>query len=500
LQLTGVAVRPAAREEATKGYQWLRRPRRLLALLDGFAGAVALVSLMGLTGIYPMTDVPAERTADLAVGLIVVITLILGFRNGQYTSSRRLSRIRDAGKLATFLGVATSVVALVVIVTKGFFVGSLEFSRLLVGASLAIFLFVGMTSRVILAIRQRALFVKGEAFCKCLVLGGGHAAHDFVEFVNRRPWLGVACVGQLAYYSPEDDDLVAGIQTASSIGPTYEGFENLDRIWCSSGASEVVVALDPEDHGLLAGITKVLSLAHVPFRVVPSLFEESYRAAELLGYAELPVVDVDVDPLNMVERLFKRIMDIVVSSAVLIVGCIPTLLLIAAIKLDSRGPVLYKQRRIGKNGRRFDMYKFRTMVAKADTMVDDLEHANEKSTNGQLFKIKEDPRITRVGRILRKWSLDETPQIINVLKGEMSWVGPRPPLPREVENYHSEHYCRLKGLPGMTGLWQVSGRSELSFEQMVMLDKYYLDNWSIRMDLSILARTVFVVLARRGAY
>ena len=114
--------------------------------------------------------------------------------------------------------------------------------------------------------------------------------------------------------------------------------------------------------------------------------------------------------------------------------------------------------------------------------------------------MKDDPRITRVGRFLRKWSLDELPQMINVYKGEMSLVGPRPPLPREVENYQSEHYCRLKGLPGITGLWQVSGRSDLSFDEMVKLDKYYLDNWSLRLDLSIMLKTFVVVLARRGAY
>jgi lipopolysaccharide/colanic/teichoic acid biosynthesis glycosyltransferase len=139
-------------------------------------------------------------------------------------------------------------------------------------------------------------------------------------------------------------------------------------------------------------------------------------------------------------------------------------------------------------------------VSNADALIEDLEDKNEKSANGQLFKIKDDPRVTRVGRFLRKWSLDELPQIINVYKREMSLVGPRPPLPREVEHYCSEHYCRLKGLPGITGLWQVSGRSDLSFDEMVKLDKYYLDNWSLRLDLSIMLKTIVVVLARRGAY
>ena len=205
-------------------------------------------------------------------------------------------------------------------------------------------------------------------------------------------------------------------------------------------------------------------------------------------------------PLNRVERVFKRALDLGVSSVLLVLGSIPGLLLLAAIKLDSRGPVFYKQQRVGKNGRRFFMYKFRTMVSNADALLEELEDKNEKGTNGQLFKMKADPRITRVGRFLRKWSLDELPQMINVYKGEMSLVGPRPPLPREVENYHSEHYCRLKGLPGITGLWQVSGRSDLSFDEMVKLDRYYLDNWSLRLDLGIMLKTFLVVLARKGAY
>jgi exopolysaccharide biosynthesis polyprenyl glycosylphosphotransferase len=428
--------------------------------------------------------------------------MVLGFRNGQYTHSRRLMRLGDPGKLATHLLIATSVIALLAFATKGFFFGSLDFSRLLVGSSLAIFFVLGASARVGLAIRQRSLFMSGVAFRRVLVLGDGQAARDFTAFLAKRPWLGVACVGRLEYGAPNQDVTAApfGPKAPVRISPTYEGLDNLDRVWTACGASEVVVALDPSEHALLPEITKLLSVAHVSFRVVPSLFEESYLSAELLGYGELPVIDVDVDPLNQVERAFKRALDVGVSSVLLVLGCIPCLVLLAAIKLDSRGPVFYKQPRVGKNGRRFLMYKFRTMVSNADALIEDLEDKNEKSANGQLFKIKDDPRVTRVGRFLRKWSLDELPQVINVYKREMSLVGPRPPLPREVEHYCSEHYCRLKGLPGITGLWQVSGRSDLSFDEMVKLDKYYLDNWSLRLDLSIMLKTIVVVLARRGAY
>ncbi len=495
-------VRAAAREEAALGYEWLRRPRRLLALLDGFAAALALLALLAMSSWRPMADADAAQAADLGVGFILVLTMVLGFRNGQYTNSRRLSRFADPGALATHLLVATSIVALVAFITKGFFVGSLDFSRLLVASSLAIFFVIGASTRVALAMRQRSLFMSGVAFRKVLVLGDGYAAGEFIAFLAKRPWLGVACVGRLEYRPPTEmiNEAPPGPKTPVRISATFEGLENLDRSWTASGASEVVVALDAEDQALLPEVAKLLSVSHVPFRVVPSLFEESYQSAELLGYGELPVIDVDVDPLNRVERAFKRGLDLGVSSVLLVLGCIPCLVLVAALKLDSRGPVFYKQPRVGKNGRRFLIYKFRTMVVNADALLEELADQNEKGTTGQLFKMKADPRITRVGRFLRRWSLDELPQIVNVYKGEMSLVGPRPPLPREVDKYCSEHFCRLKGLPGITGLWQVSGRSNLSFEEMVKLDKYYLDNWSLRLDLTIMFKTIAVVLGRNGAY
>ena len=224
------------------------------------------------------------------------------------------------------------------------------------------------------------------------------------------------------------------------------------------------------------------------------------RSATTLGYGSLPMTDEHVDALDSLQRTLKRALDIVVAGVLMVPGSVCCLLLALVIKLDSPGPVFYKQERVGKNGRHFLMYKFRTMVTNADELLRQLEDKNEKGASGQLFKMQNDPRVTRVGAFLRKWSLDELPQIINVFKGEMSLVGPRPPLPREVAKYEPRHYCRLKGLPGITGLWQVSGRSNLSFEEMVELDRHYLEHWSLHLDLGIMARTVRVVLAREGAY
>ncbi len=163
--------------------------------------------------------------------------------------------------------------------------------------------------------------------------------------------------------------------------------------------------------------------------------------------------------------------------------------------------MIFVQERVGKNGRHFNVYKFRTMVKNAEAKLKELESQNElDGASGRMFKMRRDPRITRVGRVLRKCSLDELPQFVNVLKGDMSVVGPRPPLPREVAQYERDHLYRLRVLPGITGLWQVSGRNELSFEEMVGLDRYYVDNWSLGLDLRIVFKTFAVLLSRKGAY
>jgi lipopolysaccharide/colanic/teichoic acid biosynthesis glycosyltransferase len=194
----------------------------------------------------------------------------------------------------------------------------------------------------------------------------------------------------------------------------------------------------------------------------------------------------------------KRGFDIVVSLLVAVLLAPLWLLIALAIKLSSRGPVLYVDRRVGVGEQEFGMLKFRTMVAGAAELQPELEGENE--AEGALFKIRDDPRVTRVGRVLRRLSLDEIPQIVNVLKGEMSLVGPRPLPLRDYRLLEDWHRARYAVLPGMTGLWQISGRSGLTFDDLVRLDFTYLENWSIWLDITIIARTIPAVLTRRGAY
>jgi exopolysaccharide biosynthesis polyprenyl glycosylphosphotransferase len=202
--------------------------------------------------------------------------------------------------------------------------------------------------------------------------------------------------------------------------------------------------------------------------------------------------------LNSIQRFITRLLDLTLSCLIIGLGFPLWLCITIAIRLDSEGPIIYKQTRIGKNGQPFKICKFRSMYKDADKMLAALMARNE--AQGPLFKMREDPRVTPVGRFLRRTSLDEFPQLLNVLKGEMSLVGPRPPLPREIAQYEEWHMGRLAIRPGLTGLWQVRGRSDLSFDEGVLMDLYYIENWSLRLYFQILLRTIPAVLFSRGAY
>jgi exopolysaccharide biosynthesis polyprenyl glycosylphosphotransferase len=216
------------------------------------------------------------------------------------------------------------------------------------------------------------------------------------------------------------------------------------------------------------------------------------------SWTALPLLAVDLPRFDGWRRHVKRATDLVISGLGLLFA-LPLMFLIAvAVKIDDhRGPILFKQTRIGIDGKPFTMWKFRSMVVDAELRLAELRAQNEGA--GPLFKIQNDPRITRVGRFLRKYSLDEIPQLFNVLAGSMSMVGPRPPLQTEVDAYAEHIRRRLKVMPGLTGLWQVSGRSSLSWEESVRLDLRYVENWSMALDLQIIWRTVAAVLTKRGA-
>ena len=392
--------------------------------------------------------------------------------------------------------------ALLSYATKGFLTDLTEPSRLVLLVTATVFLAVGCAARVGLGALQRKQYQAGQGVRRVLIAGDGHTADELLQLISERPEMGVAVVGRLRLDVPEwrgasaDDTL-----PTLTIRDDMDGLREFDLTLRSSRSSEVIIALDPEDQAALPRLADFLDVAHVPYRVVPSLFEETYRTTELLRRSEIPVVDLQTAPLDRLGRTTKRAADLVFSSLTLLVLSPLLLGITLAIVATSGLPLIFAQQRVGMNGRRFNVYKFRTMVKDAEARLKELEHQNELAeSSGRMFKIRRDPRATRVGAVLRKLSLDELPQFFNVLKADMSVVGPRPPLPREVDNYERDHLYRLRVLPGITGLWQVSGRNELSFEDMVALDRYYVDNWSIWLDLNIVLKTFWVLVSRKGAY
>jgi exopolysaccharide biosynthesis polyprenyl glycosylphosphotransferase len=267
----------------------------------------------------------------------------------------------------------------------------------------------------------------------------------------------------------------------------------------ASEAHMVAVVADPELSGqTLRELSWELEERHVDLVVDPGLLDVAGTRLSIHPMADLSLLHVQRTRPSGERMVAKAVFDRVLAVLILLVLS-PVLIAIAiAVKATSRGPVLFRQTRVGVDGREFTMLKFRSMVVDADKLVDHLKGSDDG--NGVLFKMKHDPRVTRVGSVLRRYSLDELPQLFNVVRGEMSLVGPRPLPLRDYVQLEDWHRKRYLVLPGMTGLWQVSGRIELTFDDLVRLDFYYLENWSIWLDISILAKTLPAVLARRGAY
>ncbi len=260
----------------------------------------------------------------------------------------------------------------------------------------------------------------------------------------------------------------------------------------------VVVAGDPPE-GMAKGLFERCLRAGCRVFLVPSVVQEIANPVTVEDLRGLSALVVMRPRLALPQLALKRIFDLIVSLVGLL-ALAPVFGAIAlAVKIDSRGPVFFRQQRVGVGGRLFSIYKFRTMVADAEERKDRFEHLNQYK-DGKFFKIKNDPRITRVGHFLRRTSLDELPQLINVARGEMSLVGPRPPVPEEVADYEERHLQRLSVTPGITGLWQINGRSDvLDFEEVVRLDLEYIKTWSLWKDLAILVKTLPAVFQANGA-
>jgi exopolysaccharide biosynthesis polyprenyl glycosylphosphotransferase len=276
----------------------------------------------------------------------------------------------------------------------------------------------------------------------------------------------------------------------------------VDKILNSQTEPDLVVLSDPKlvTPQVMEELASRLELVPVAFAVVATPAGVSTARLRFQSDSAAPFLRVSDIHLGSLSRSFKRVLDLALSSSALVLLAPLIFLFSFLVKIDSPGPAFFRQERVGQFGRGFVIYKFRTMFVDAEERRQELESRQTDAGNHVLFKLKQDPRVTRVGRMLRKWSLDELPQLFNVFLGQMSLVGPRPPLASEVEDYEGATYRRLAAKPGLTGLWQVSGRSDLSWEESVRLDLHYVENWSPLLDLAILIKTIPAVLGRRGAY
>lgn len=341
------------------------------------------------------------------------------------------------------------------------------------------------------------LWQRGVGIERVVVVGASEPARRLLQALADRPHLGYQVVGFVDDLPGRDEWLIA-TQHRVVRAPRLGGCHDLGQVVRRFQIDEVIIALPSASHQQIMGLVATCHERAVRFRLVPDLFELTFDQVQIDEVNGVPLLGLKASTLSGGQALVKRAVDLALSVLVLIAGA-PLLALIAlAIKLDSPGPILFRQIRVGKDGREFVCYKFRTMCVDAEARLPELLDRNE--ADGPLFKLRDDPRRTRVGRWLRRTSLDEVAQVFNILKGEMSWVGPRPPVPAEVARYEEWHRQRLLVTPGITGLWQVSGRSDLTFDEMVLLDLYYAEHWSLWLDLKILLRTVPAVLSARGAY
>ena len=322
-----------------------------------------------------------------------------------------------------------------------------------------------------------------------LVAGDPARIDSFAEVVRREPWIGYDIVGALTHEnSPTLDSQIPVLGTPHETLRVVHATQAMAVIFVEGSFRQ------SQDFNRLA---RELEREHSQLIVVPSLTELSSTRVDMQNFAGVPLLTVAKPQAVRAGRWVKRSFDIVVAATALVLATPLMLLTALAIKAEDQGSVLFRQVRVGKDGMLFHCLKFRSMVPNAEGLKAGLTNEDGK---GILFKLRHDPRVTKVGRIIRRYSVDELPQLWNVLRGEMSLVGPRPALQSETSRYEDQVARRLAVRPGLTGLWQVSGRSDLPWEDAVRLDLYYVDNWSFVQDLAILGRTAQAVFSSRGAY
>ncbi len=483
----------------------IQRKNRLLAgvkrrwlLIGGLVVSdVILINIAFVIAYWIRYDLQWLRVVDPAFlvpfsvfipfALILTSLLILIYRQeGLYRLRRGTSWFDEVYAIVN--GTTTGIVIMVVLV---FISRPTFYSRLIFFYAGALIIVLLSLSRLIKNIVVQRMRQRGIGVARAIIVGAGEMGRTVMRTMVAHPELGYEIVGFV------DDDPAKGTK---DIG-RFKGLGSLDNLAPlvqNEAIDEVIITLPWQYHRKIMAIMAQCERENVRARIVPDLFQMTLSRMSITEMAGIPLIGVKQVTISGVNRFVKRAIDFTFSLSFLILAA-PLMGLIAlAIKLDSPGPVLFRQERVGKGGRHFTLYKFRSMTVDAEAQRELLRDLNE--ADGPLFKIKDDPRRTRVGRWLRRFSLDELPQLYNVLRGDMSLIGPRPPLPEEVAQYQPWHMRRLEVAPGITGLWQVSGRSEIPFDEMVLLDIYYAEQWTPALDIRIFLRTIPKVIFGDGAY
>ncbi len=462
--------------------------RRVNVILDLI---VTCLSLVAAVLVYNAVFSPASPFLDLlnrhipALYFVLPVWYILFRINGMY-ESRRLDTVPRVAWTAMW-SVGEGITLLILI---SYFLRITEISRLFVVFFGVINVVLVVLVRIVLKESLHNLRAKGYNFRRILIVGTGNRARSVAKKLHAHREWGMVVYG---FLSQTPEEVGKQLDEARVIG----SLQDLQEVISTNPIDEVHIALPLLNLDTITSMLEICEEQGIRTRVMMDLYSPTISQVHLEDFRGTPMLTFTASPMETWEMVLKETIDRVGSFSMILLLFPLFLFLSLCIKVTSKGPIFFVQERVGLHKRRFLIYKFRTMVQNAEELRESLEEQNELS--GPVFKIKDDPRCTFVGRLLRKTSLDELPQLINVLKGEMSFVGPRPPLPSEITQYEPWQYRRLSMKPGISGLWQVSGRNELDFEKWMKLDLQYIDNWSLKLDFIIILRTLPAVLLGRGA-
>jgi exopolysaccharide biosynthesis polyprenyl glycosylphosphotransferase len=471
------AIRSAQQVESWSARGQYRRLFRWMALTDTLSVAAAL-----LAGYWIRFGFRVPEHTFMLLLLATPLFVVAVFAAFHLYDTHHFTPAEEFRRI--ILAVSVGLTGLVTL--SFWFQGS--YSRGWIALSWGLSLLATLVVRRIWHWRVGRLRAAGKLTFRTIIVGTNREA-THLEDVMRRTSMGYEPIGFVS--TAQRDPSQNGHSVVGSIG-------DLREIIRETGAECVFVAASDLEIDEMGHVAKVVRLEGVEVRVTATLPEVLSSRLSVQPIGGFMALSLRPARLSGPQVVAKRVFDLGFATVGLLLTLPLWLLIAGMVKISSPGPVFFRQRRVGHRGRPFTILKFRTMRNGADDMLQELRALNE--ADGPLFKLRDDPRVTRAGRWLRRWSLDELPQILNVIRGDMSLVGPRPPLPEEVREYEEWQFDRLEVPPGITGLWQISGRSDLSFDEYVRLDLFYIENWSLAYDFFIVAKTLPVLLSKRGAY